>query len=146
MVPWESRLTRHFDRLQDEMSGLFHRVFGDESRSVANGGFAPLTDVAETESAYEITAELPGVKAEDLNVEVQEGTLLISGKKTEEKEEKGKTFHRVERYSGEFRRAVALPTAVDTDRVDASFKDGVLKVTVPKAEAAKPKQINIKTS
>ncbi len=86
------------------------------------------------------------MKPEDLNVEYRDGTLVIAGRKAEEKEEKGKTFHRVERYAGEFRRAIALPQAVDQEHVEAHYADGVLRVTVPKAEAAKPRQIAIKTS
>jgi HSP20 family protein len=145
LVPWESRLTRHFDRLQDEMSTLFHRFFGEEPKAWSNGGYTPLTNVAETETAFEVTAELPGVKAEDLHVELRDGSLVISGKKSEEKEEQDKTYHRVERYSGEFCRMIALPPTVDEERIEASFKDGVLKLTVPKTEAAKPKAISIKT-
>lgn len=86
------------------------------------------------------------MKPEDLNVEYRDGTLVIAGRKAEEKEEKGKTFHRVERCAGEFRRAIALPQAVDQEHVEAHYADGVLRVTVPKAEAAKPRQIAIKTS
>jgi HSP20 family protein len=146
MVPWEGRVLRHFDRLQDEMTNLYRRFFGEDERGWGNGGFMPLTNLAETENAFEVTAELPGVKPEELSVELQDGSLVISGKKAEEKEEQGKTFHRVERFTGEFRRVIPLPTSVDPDRIDANYKDGVLKVMVPKAEAAKPKQINIKTT
>jgi HSP20 family protein len=148
LAPWENRLGRTFDRLENEMSGLVRRFFGEEPSAWQNGGtlFTPLVNVAETESAYEITAELPGVKPEDLSVEYREGALVISGRKAEESEEKGKTFHRVERYAGEFRRVIALPQTVDQDHVEAAYTNGVLRVSVPKAEAAKPKQINIKTS
>jgi HSP20 family protein len=147
LIPWENRLGRTFDRLENEMSGLMRRFFGEEPAGWQNtGAFSPLTNIAETEQAYEITAELPGVKPEDLNVEYREGTLVISGRKAEEKEEKGKTFHRVERYSGEFRRVIALPQTVDQEHVEAKYTDGVLRVTVPKAEAVKPRQISIKTA
>src|SRR5262245_9671764 len=147
LIPWESRLGRTFDRLENEMSGLMRRFFGDEPANWQNSGaFSPLMNVAETEQAYEITAELPGVKSDDLSVEFREGTLVISGRKGEEKEEKGKTFHRVERFAGEFQRVIPLPQTVDQEHVEAQYKDGVLRVTVPKAEAAKPRQINIKTS
>jgi HSP20 family protein len=147
LIPWENRLGRTFDRLENEMSGIMRRFFGEEPANWQNGGaFSPLTNVAETESAYEITAELPGVKPEDLSVEYREGTLVISGRKAEEKEDKGKTFHRVERYSGEVRRVIALPQTVDQEHVEANYTDGVLRVTIPKAEAAKPRQITIKTS
>jgi HSP20 family protein len=148
LAPWENRLGRTFDRLENEMSGLMRRFFGEEPTAWQNGGalLTPLINVAETESGYEITAELPGVKPENLNVEYREGALVISGRKAEEAEEKGKTFHRVERYAGEFRRVIALPQTVDQEHVEANYHHGVLRVTVPKAEAAKPRQISIKTA
>jgi len=145
LVPWEARFTRPLDRLQDEMSGLFRRFFGDEDDGWSTQGFAPPTNVVETETSYEVTAELPGVRRDEVNVELHDGALIISGKKEHEAEEKGKTFHRVERFAGEFRRVITLPPAVDEERIDASFKDGVLTVTVPKAEAAKPKPISIRS-
>jgi HSP20 family protein len=150
LAPWDNRLGRTFDRLESEMSGLMRRFFGEEPglSTLSNAGslLTPLINVAETEAGYEITAELPGVKPEDLNVEYREGALVISGHKAEENEEKGKTFHRVERYAGEFRRVIALPQTVDQEHVEANYTNGVLRVSVPKAEAAKPRQINIKTS
>ena len=93
----------------------------------------------------EITVELPGMKPEDVKVEVLEGRLMIHGEKKEEKEVTDKTFHRVERRYGEFRRTLPLPTTIDAEKVVAEFKDGVLKVTVPKVPAAQPKNIEVKT-
>jgi len=84
------------------------------------------------------------MKPEDVKVEIRDGALWIVGEKKEEKEEKGKTFHRIERRSGMFRRAFQLPTEVAEDKVDAHFADGVLKITLPKTEKVAPKQIHVK--
>jgi len=91
------------------------------------------------------TSELPGLKPEEVNVELSAGCLWISGNKQEESEEKGKTYHRVERRHGEFRRMVQLPTAVEENNVKARFEHGVLTVTIPKSKQAKTKRIPIKS-
>lgn len=126
------------------MENLVSRFFGREMFE-ENGGavFAPQVNVAETDDHFEVTADLPGLKAEDVNVELKEGQLWISGEKKEEKEEQGKTFHRVERRYGQFRRIVPLSGAVKESDVQATFKDGVLTITLPKAEEVKPKKIAI---
>jgi HSP20 family protein len=100
--------------------------------------------VAETDAALEVTVELPGMKPDDFKVEVHNGNLWITGEKKEEKEEKGKTFHRYERHFGAFRRIVPLPTTVKAEKVDAIYRDGVLKVALPKTEEVKPKAIPVK--
>jgi HSP20 family protein len=101
-------------------------------------------NVAETEERYEVTVELPGMKPEEFQVELKNGQLWISGEKKEEREEKGKTFHRVERRYGEFRRVIPLPTPVEEGRIEAQYKDGVLHVILPKAAEARPKHIEVK--
>ncbi len=104
-------------------------------------------DVAETEQAFEIKMDLPGVTAKDIDIQVDNNTLTVRGQRTEEKEEKDekKQFHRVERFSGSFARSVVLPLAVNEDEAAAEFKDGVLKIIIPKSENAKPRRINIKS-
>jgi HSP20 family protein len=106
--------------------------------------FMPRTNVAETETQFEVTLELPGMVPEEFNVEFREGSLWISGEKKEEKEEKGKTFHRIERRYGQFQRVIPLGTQVDEKHVKAEYKEGILRVTVPKTEAAKPHRIEVK--
>lgn len=144
MIPWRERVPATFPRFENEMEDLMERFFG-------NGGelgltrFSPSLNVSETDSAYEVSAELPGLKPEEVNVELKEGSLWISGEKKEETEEKGKTFHRIERRHGEFRRVVQLPGAVQEENVEARFANGVLTVTVPKSEKEKPKRIPVKT-
>jgi HSP20 family protein len=117
-------------------------MFNDEA--MENGmTFVPEANVLETEKAVEVTLDLPGMKPEDVRLEVREGRLCVSGEKREEKEEKGKTFHRIERRSGAFLRAIPLPAVVDDTKADAKFVEGVLKVTLPKTAEAMPKAIPI---
>jgi HSP20 family protein len=107
--------------------------------------FAPRADMVETPGAYEVTAELPGLKPEEFNVEFRDGALWITGEKHDEKAEEGKTFHRVERRYGKFERMFAFAGRVHEDAITADFKDGVLKIVIPKAEEVKPKPITVKT-
>ena len=104
-----------------------------------------MVDVSETSEAIEVEVDLPGVKRDEITVQLNENILTISGERSEEKEEKGRTFHRIERASGQFSRATALPCCVDEKQVDAEFYDGVLSITLPKAEEAKTRKINIKS-
>ncbi len=147
LVPWMGTLPRSFTRFEDEMENLVNRFFGDREWFPGNGGrtFAPKVNVAETEGEYEVSVDLPGMKPEEFTVEVREGNLWISGEKKEEKEEKGKTFHRVERHYGEFRRVIPLMGAVKENEIHAEYKEGVLMITLPKAEEVKPKKIEITT-
>ncbi len=114
----------------------------DEAMTVAE--WAPLVDVTEDDKEYLIKAELPEVKKDDVKVSVQDGVLTISGERKSEKEEKGKKYHRTEWAYGSFSRSFTLPDDADADKVAGDFKDGVLKVHVPKSEKAKPKKIEVK--
>ena len=111
---------------------------------MATGDWAPRVDIAETDNEFVIKAEIPEVNKDDVKVTVDSGVLTIRGERKQEKEEKGKKFHRVERYYGSFTRSFTLPDNVDEGKIDASFKDGVLNLKVPKTEAAKPKAIEVK--
>jgi HSP20 family protein len=126
---------RRFGRLLDE-------IFGE--LPAARGALAPALDITESENEYVVTVELPGVKKEDLSVELNEGVLSIHGEKKSEREEKKERTHWVERSYGSFSRAFTLPPNVAGDRIDASFQDGVLTLRLAKAEAAKPKTIAVK--
>ncbi len=132
---------------ETEMGDLMERFFGprDNCWMMATDVFEPRINFVESDTDFEVSVELPGMKAEDVHVELEAGELRISGEKKEEKEETGKTFHRVERRFGEFRRVIPLGAAVHAEKVNAEFKDGILKVTVPKTEEAKAKKIEIKT-
>jgi len=144
MVPWSTRFPRPLTSLRRDLSRMMEAFGLDEEWTPYLEEFNPHTNVAETEEAVEVTVELPGMKAEEFNVEIRKGELWISGEKKEEKEEKGKTFHRVERRYGEFHRMIPLPTSVKEEKIEAEYREGVLKVTIPKSEEVKPKHIPVK--
>ena len=109
--------------------------------------WAPSVDIEEEEDKYLIKADLPGVEKKDIDVKLENGVLSIRGEKqTESETGKGTRRHRSERFQGSFARSFTLPDAVKADKVDASYKDGVLSLTIPKEEKAKPKSIDIKVS
>jgi HSP20 family protein len=146
MIPFMERpalLRNPLARFEREMEGLMENL---TERWGGWEGFEPRMNLAETEKEFEVTAELPGLKPEEVHVEVKNGELWISGERKEEAEEKGKTWHRVERRYGEFRRVIPLSTAVEEAKVEAKVENGVLRVVLPKTEAAKPRHIEVKTS
>ena len=146
IVRWDP--FRELDELHSRLSTLFGRAAlrkngaKDEALTVAE--WAPLVDIVEDDNEYLIKAELPEVKKEDVKVTVQDDVLTISGQRQYEKEEKGKKYHRVERAYGSFTRSFTLPEDADGEKVAAEFKDGVLKVRLPKSEKARPKSIEVK--
>jgi HSP20 family protein len=105
--------------------------------------WAPALDVHEDKDKFSVNLDLPGFKREDITVHLEDGSLVISGERKAETVGEGTEVHRQERYYGKFSRALTLPVAIAADGVKASFKDGVLTVTLPKAEEAKPKQIDV---
>jgi HSP20 family protein len=108
--------------------------------------WAPAMDVEETEKEYLIKADLPDVRREEVKVGIEDGILSVEGERKQEKEEKGRKFHRVERAYGRFVRRMSVPTDVDAAKVAAEFKDGVLKVHLPKSATAKPRMIDVKVA
>lgn len=136
----------------DEMQKLMSRFFGrwpevDRAPSEENmtrSDWMPAIDVSSTPEEYAVTAELPGMKKEDIKVRVKDGVLTLAGERHQEKEEKGKRFHRVERYYGSFLRSFTLPEDINEQKLVAEFKDGLLTVRVPRAEVQKPKAIEVK--
>jgi HSP20 family protein len=137
MPVWDRSPARPWNRLEREMEKLFRGWGG-------TGSFEPAVNVAETEKEFEVTMELPGMKPEDVKVEMYEGGVMISGERKEEKEEKGKTWHRVERNYGSFRRFVPLPVAVEEGKIEAKFTDGMLRVALPKSKEVMPHRIEVK--
>ncbi|HHS12998.1 MAG TPA: Hsp20/alpha crystallin family protein [bacterium] len=103
----------------------------------------PIVDVAETEDAYEIKAEIPGLKKEDIKISLEEGMLTLQGEKKEEKEKEKRNYHRIERVYGAFHRSFRLPREVEADKIKARYEDGILSVVIPKSEKLKPKQIAV---
>ncbi len=131
--------------LSDEVERLFRQTLG--TRSVASAGaWAPALDVEETEDGFTLHVELPGVSAADVEVSLEENVLTISGERRFYREQDTDTFRRVERHFGRFHRAVRLPDRVAPDGVEATYRDGMLTITVPKAEEAKPRRIEVRTS
>ena len=138
-----NRVPQNFDELYREMDSVVQQLFGDEK---VPQGFSPRTNVAETASAFEVSVELPGVRPEEVHVGVEEGYLVVSGDHKNEPEQVGKTFHRVERRYGTFRRTIRVPENVVEDQIEAAYRDGVLTIVLPKADKEKPRKIEIKTS
>lgn len=138
-----NRVPRNFDELYREMDTVVQHLFGDEN---VPQGFAPRTNVAETETAFEISLELPGVNPEDVHVGIENGYLVVQGERKSETEQEGKKFHRVERRYGAFRRAVRVPEHTAEDRIEAHYRDGILTVVLPKGEKEKTRKIAIRTS
>ncbi|OGC90856.1 MAG: hypothetical protein A2W25_13060 [candidate division Zixibacteria bacterium RBG_16_53_22] len=142
LIRW--RPFRDMYSLQDEINRMFDEFSGgslDRDDKVVR--LVPAADVIENKDSFLVTAELPGIRKDEIKVTVQNNTLIISGEKKKESEDKGDTWHRVERSYGAFTRSFELPAMVDSGKIKADFEDGVLTVELPKAEAAKPKEIMI---
>jgi HSP20 family protein len=137
---------RELEEIQNRLGSLFPRTavrgLGQEAMTVSE--WTPLVDITEDDKEYLIKAELPEVKKEDVKVTVENGTLTMTGERKFEKEEKDKKYHRIERAYGSFMRSFTLPEGAAGDKVSADFKDGVLKVHLPKSAEAKPKSIDVK--
>ncbi len=152
LTRWEPTIpTLPTFRLFDEMTKDFNRAFGrfnkpNGEEALTAADWAPAVDIQETDKEYTVKAELPEVKKEDVKVTVEDGVLAISGERKTEKEEKGKKFHRTERFFGSFYRSFTVPTEVDDTKIDAEFKDGMLIVHMPKSEKAAPKAIAVKVA
>ena len=108
------------------------------------GDWCPRVDVSETDQYFQISAEVPGVNKEDVKINVEDGVLTIHGERKVEKEESNLKMHRTERFYGSFSRSFSLPANVDENKIEASFKDGLLNLQIPKTEEAKPKAIEVK--
>lgn len=145
LMPWreEGQLTK----LRREMDRLFDRF--TESwpfRTVGEAGeWAPSLDVSETGKEVIVKAELPGLDPKEIDISIRGDMLTIRGERKKEEEKKGENYHRIERSYGTFSRSVRLPTEVDSDKVNATYKDGILKVEMAKTKAAAAKKIDIKT-
>ena len=158
MPELSTEVRRSLRQLQERLHGLLDRfrpghrdTEGDEEvgggllapRPVFSG---PALDVEETDDTILVRAELPGLKAEDFTVESTADRVIIRGEKSEEREEQGRGFYRRERRAGAFVRSVALPCEVNSDRAEAQYRDGVLRLRLPKTERAKSRQVRIKVA
>jgi HSP20 family protein len=137
-----------FRELED-MSNRLNRMFGRSDLgfardALARTDWAPAVDIVETPEEFQVKTDLPEMNKDDIKVAVEDNTLRISGERKHEKEEKGKKYHRTERYYGTFMRAFTLPENVDASKLDAKFQNGVLTVRVPKTEKVKAKSVDVK--
>jgi HSP20 family protein len=126
------------------MEELFARTLGEGTDLWPVDRVTPSLDLAETDSMLEVRMDIPGMEAKDIDIQVNANVLTVSGERKEEREEKGKTYHRVERRVGAFSRSVALPCPVKEDGVDAQYKNGILTVKLPKTEEANARKITVK--
>ena len=132
-----------FGNLRSVFNGLFDENLGRSSTQPSVSKWYPAVDVLESKDSYLIRAELPGMKREDIKVEVKDGTLVLSGERKFEKPADGVEYRHVERVTAKFWRSFSLPETVKQDGIEATYKDGILEIRVPKAEEAKPRQIEI---
>ena len=138
-TPFRDLMTLH------EETGKMLDDFFERRGEADNGDWVPVMDVSERQDEVVVKAEIPGMEKEDIKVSVKDDKLTISGEKKREEREEGENWHRVERTYGSFKRVLALPS-VDNEKVEATYKDGVLEIRLPKLESAKPKEIPIKVS
>jgi len=145
---WPSRPTfspfSDFDNLRRDMLRLLDGVSRNADLEASSGVFPPINITQDTDNFY-VRAEVPGLKAEELSISALSNQLSVSGKRAIPAERDRVSYHRRERAEGAFNRTIVLPTEVDSQRVDAHYADGILTLTLPKAEAAKPRQISVRT-
>lgn len=143
--PW-----KELEDVEKRLSTIFGRTpmatNGEKKEAITVTEWSPLVDISEDEKEYLVKAELPEMKKEAIKINLHDDVLSISGDRQYEKEEKGKKYHRVERAYGSFMRSFTLPEDADGSKINAEYKDGVLKVHLPKSEKAKPKAIEVKVS
>ena len=137
--------------LQDRMNRLFDEAFQGSGRSADDdwalgGAWAPAVDIYEQDGSIVLKAELPGVDPKDVDIRLENNVLALRGERKLDTEVKRESYHRVERSYGTFTRSFTLPSVVDQEMIKAEYKDGVLRVTLPKKEEAKPRQINVSVS
>jgi HSP20 family protein len=138
-TPFES-----LNRVQSRINNLFDESFGRSwSNAAPSRVWYPAVDILESKEAYLLRAELPGMNKEDFNLELKEGTLTLTGERKPTKPAEGVEYRTVERVNGKFVRSFTLPESVKHDGIQATYKDGILEIRVPKAEEAKPRQIQI---
>lgn len=144
LIRWDP--FREMSSLQERMNRLmsdFRTRTPWTEEEMAQGAWVPAVDIYETKDSIVLNVELPGVTKEEISLEVKDNTLTLRGEKKMEKDVKEESYHRMERTYGSFMRAFTLPSTVQQEKVKARFRDGILEVSIPKAEEAKPKQIKV---
>jgi HSP20 family protein len=144
VTPWRPF---EFEKMRREMDRLWDSFFESKpTRRVGEGEWAPSLDISETKGDLVVKAELPGIDPKEIDISLNEGILTIKGEKMQEKEEKEEGYHLVERSYGSFTRSIRLPREIQSEKINASYKNGVLKITLPKTEEAKKKEVKIKVT
>lgn len=142
MTKWDP--FRDLMGIENELNRLFGRTFGGDDGASLRGAWAPPLDLYETGEKFVMKMDLSGVSPEDVDISVEDSTLVIRGERRFYDEQKEESFHRIERRFGEFVRSLTLPSSADAEKIEASFDRGVLAIEVPRKEEAKPKKIPIK--
>ncbi len=142
LVKWNP--TRNFFAFDKDIDQFFDDFFTGNVPEAREATMSPRINLEENDNEWILTAELPGVKKDDVTVNFQDNLLTLTGEKKFEKEDKKKHFHRIERSYGQFSRSVQIPSSIVLDKIDARYEDGILNIILPKAEDAKPKQIAVK--
>lgn len=140
LIKWDP--LRELEDVSNRLNRFFGRALPQTTSSqdmLALADWTPSVDITETDAAFLVKGEIPGVNKDDVKVTIEDGMLTIQGERKQEKEEKGKKFHRIERSYGSFMRSFRVPEGVDESKVKADFKDGMINVTLPKSEKAKAK-------
>ncbi|NOX89965.1 MAG: Hsp20/alpha crystallin family protein [Calditrichaeota bacterium] len=144
LVKWEPMMG--LARVNDIFDSMLEDFFSMDTRlSEPVSSLIPLMNIEETKDAYKVSVELPGMEKDDIDIQIKDNVLTISGEKKEETKSEEGTFYRRERRYGKFSRSISLPGDVKVDNIEAEYKNGVLTLTLPKAEEAKPKKIEVKT-
>jgi HSP20 family protein len=148
LIPWRRREEASSPmptpwQLRREFDDLIERFFGETERIMTTRGFEPNVDMFETDDAVKVVAEMPGLDRNDFDINLVGDVLTIKGEKKHEYEQKGENFRKVERSFGSFTRSLVLPCEVQEDKIEAQYKNGVLNLTLPKAEECKKKPIKI---
>jgi HSP20 family protein len=146
IAPW--RPFRELERMRKEMDRLWDSFFEERPirKAEETGEWVPSLDVSETKNEIVVKAEIPGMGPKDIDISLSNDILTIKGEKKQEREEKEATYHFIERSYGKFVRSIRLPGEVKSDKINASHKNGVLDITLPKSEEAKKKEVKIKVS
>ncbi|MBW1925609.1 MAG: Hsp20/alpha crystallin family protein [Deltaproteobacteria bacterium] len=142
VTPW--RPFRELSNLRREMEDLWENIAGEREFLPMRGEWVPALDVSETKDSLIVKAEIPGMEPKDIDISISGDLLTIKGEKKQKTEEKKESFHRIETRYGAFSRTIRVPVAVNSDKIDASYDKGVLKIVLPKKEEIKAKQIEIK--
>jgi HSP20 family protein len=141
LTPWQSGFGM-LEPFRKEMEEMMQRFFGDATTPTrVVQSWTPRVDVEETEKEILVKADLPGVDPKNIEISIENGLLTVRGEKKEEKEDKQKNYHRIERFTGSFQRTIALPSSADPEKVTATSTHGVVTITIPKKAEAQPKRI-----